>query len=181
MTTPIEIPLSKRKLVLMLIAAAAFVASGIWFLLYTSSMLSAVSVSPSFIKLVGIVAIVFFGICCVFIARKLFDNRPGFIITETGLIDNSSGISAGEIPWKDIRGITNTTIANKRFIMILLHNPEEYINRQTSILKRKAMEMNYKHYGSPVSISTSGLRCSFGELKQLLDGKFKEYGAVRLS
>jgi len=176
MTTPVEIPLSKGKLVLMLIATAAFIAAGIWFLLYTSSILSPFFASPSSIKLAGISAIVFFGVCGVFISRKLFDSRPGFIITETGLIDNSSSISVGEIPWKDVRGITNTTIANQQLIMILLHNPEEYINRQTSVLKRKAMEMNYKHYGSPVSISANGLRCSYGELRQLLEVKFKEYG-----
>jgi hypothetical protein len=41
-------------------------------------------------------------------------------------------------------------------------------------VKRKAMEINYKTYGSPISISANTLD-NFDELHELLHRKFNEY------
>jgi hypothetical protein len=57
---------------------------------------------------------------------------------------------------------------NQKFLMIFVTNPDKYISRQTNVLKRKTAEINYKSYGSPISLSTNTLKCNFDELKNIL-------------
>lgn len=53
--------------------------------------------------------------------------------------------------------------------MILMNNSNDYIKRQTSVLKRKGKEISYKNYGSPISISANTLKYNSGELKCVAD------------
>lgn len=100
--------------------------------------------------------------------KKWLDKKPGLIIDETGVTDNSSGVSAGLIPWKDIIEIRETKIFRQQFLLLIVQNPETYINRQPNALKRKGMESNYQHFGSPISISANALDCNYYELKNRL-------------
>ena len=169
----IEIPLSKTKLILMLAGAIIFVLSGIWFVSKPKE-LSAQSFhySPESIFIVGLVSILFFGICAIFIFRKIADNKPGLIINDKGIIDNSGATSIGLILWHDISEIRRGNVAGQDFIIVIVSNPEEYINRQSSFIPKKAMEMNYKMYGSPISISANGLKYNFNDLYDIILKKF---------
>jgi len=166
----IEVPISKNKLILMILGSIIFIALGFWLIIVRPPVLFFNKADSAPIDLiVGIAGILFFGLCFVYIAKKLADNNPGLIINSDGITDNSSGVSAGLIPWKDINEITKETIANQDFLVIKVKNPEEYINRQTGLIKRKAMEMNYKSFGSPINISSNGLKCNFNELYQIIN------------
>ncbi len=116
----------------------------------------------------AIIAVLFGPFGMYFFIKKMNDKRPALIINETGIIDNSSGVSSGLILWKDITEIKSEKIFRQKILMILLNNPEDYINRQENIMKRKAMSMNYSRYGSPISISTNAMDCNFDELKNIL-------------
>jgi len=133
--------------------------------------------SPEFIFVIGVIAILFFGICAVFISRKILDNKPGLVIDNLGINDNSSGTSAGFIPWKDIEAIKKITIVNQDMIMILVSNPEEYINKQTGFIAKKAMEMNYKSFGSPIFLSANSLKCNFDDLYNKITIRFHNQNA----
>ena len=67
-------------------------------------------------------------------------------------------------PGKDI-GIG---IAQAKLLMLYVHNPQYYIERQRNGIKRKIMQINYKSFATPISISTNGLRCKFEELHSVL-------------
>ncbi|WP_373552871.1 STM3941 family protein [Haliscomenobacter sp.] len=169
MTTnlPITIPLSKGKLLLSTFGAFAFVAIGFWFVLVPPSRTGS-SVESTFLMVLGLVAILFFGGIALLIIRKLFDPRPGLIINEEGLTDNSGGLSAGQILWQDIEDISVLQIQRQRLMLILVKNPQDYIDRQSNGWKRKLMAMNYRQYGTPLSISTNGLKITFAELVEIL-------------
>lgn len=49
-------------------------------------------------------------------------------------------------------------------MMLKIKNPQEYIDRKKSIFKRKGMDLNFKMYGSPLSITSNGLNISFDQL-----------------
>lgn len=98
-------------------------------------------------------------------------NKPGFIIDQTVLTDNSSGVSTGQILWTDIEDISVTEIHRQKLIMLQVVNPIHYIDKQTSVFKRKMMEMNYKMYGTPLSITSNGLKLSFDDLLSMLTDK----------
>ena len=164
----IEIPLSKLNIVLALIGALTFVVTGFWFVIDPPLIENAYWGNPTKLAIVGYASIVFFGLCVVIIMRKLADSKPGLIIDETGLIDNSSGISAGLIKWTDVENISVVEIQHQKLLMIEVSNPQDYINRQNSLFKRKGMALNYKMYGTPISITANGLRIPFQQLLALI-------------
>ena len=177
MTTPgqqIEIPLSKKKIFLMLVGALAFVAIGLWFIISPPTITNSYWGNPTIIALAGYASIIFFGLCAFFLIRKLPDNKPGLIIDQTGLTDNSSGVSAGQVLWSDIEAISVIEIHRQKLIMLKVRNPQEYIDKQTSGFKRKMMQMNFKLYGTPLSITSNGLKISFEELLSTLTEKLKQ-------
>ncbi|MGI4751619.1 MAG: STM3941 family protein, partial [Janthinobacterium lividum] len=167
-TEQVEIPLSKSKMTVLLIGSTAFVAIGLWFVISPPILQNGFFSNPALILVSGIASILFFGFCGFILLKKLQDNNVGLIIDKTGITDNASGISAGHIPWSDINEIKTSQVMNQKFLMILVSNPDTYINRQTSTIKRKAAEMNYKSYGLPISISANTLKCNFNHLKNTL-------------
>ena len=170
----IEIPLSKQKMYLMLFGSIIFVVIGTWLVVNPPKSNHPIFGNPMVILISGISAIIFFGYTSFILFKKLPDNKPGLIINSEGIIDNSSGVSAGIVLWTDIIEISTANVMNQKFLMFIVKNPEEYINRQNGIVKRKAMEINYKTYGSPISISANTLDTNFEELYKLLKRKFKE-------
>jgi hypothetical protein len=171
----IDIQLSKTKLALMLLGCVVFVGSGIWFLIDPPQSSNPILGNPTVIFIVGLLAILFFGFIAFSIVKKLLDSAPGLIISDEGVMDNSSGFSAGFIPWIDVVAIKETRVVDQKFINIVVRNPQAYIDKQDSALKRKALQMNYNSYGTVVGISANGLKCNYDTLKSMLDNKFADF------
>lgn len=172
MNEKIEIPLSKKKLMLLLVGSLVFVAAGIWFLLNPPKINNPFFGNPNFILIISIAAILFFGLMAFFIARKLPDNRPGLIIDQLGLIDNSSALSPGQVLWSDIENISVIEINRQKLILLDVKNPQDYIDRQSNGFKKKLMQINFNSYGTPLSITANSLQIEFDELFRLLNEKY---------
>lgn len=170
----VEIPLSKLKLILMLLGSALFVIGGILFIINPTRFESFIVRSPTIIFVSGCLSILFFGLLSYFILKKIKDKKPGLIISDLGLTDNSTALSVGFIPWIDIDSIKELRVFSQKFINIIVKNPEDYINRQKSPLKRKVSQQNYKRFGSPIEISTNGLKINYDKLFLLIKTKFEE-------
>jgi hypothetical protein len=170
----IEVPLSKSKIISMLIGAVTFVFIGFWFVIAPPQIGNSYWGNPTKITIAGYASIIFFGLCSVALILKLPDTKPGLILDDTGLTDNSSGLSAGHILWTDIENISVLEIHKQKLLMLEVKNPQDYIDRQNSLFKRKSMELNYKIYGTPLSITTNGLKVPFQELLTLITQKFQE-------
>ncbi len=168
----IEIPISKTKLLLLLLGSLTFVALGLWFVIAPPTISSHYWGNSTKMIIVGYASIIFFGFCAFAFILKFPTKGSGLIIDDTGLDDNSSGVSGGQILWSDISNISIIEIHRQKIILLQVNNPQDYINRQTSKFKRKMMEMNYNMYGSPLSITSNGLKISFDELHKLLLDKF---------
>lgn len=171
----IEIPLSKTKMTLAFFCSLVFVGLGIWFLVNPPKVRNLILVNPTMIFIIGIVSILFFGLVAIMIFCKFSDKKAGLIINRQGIIDNSSGVSAGLIPWTDIQEITIVQVMHQKFLMVIVKNPQEYLYRVASPVKRSAMKMNYKSYGSPISISANALQTDFDKLHKLMNEKMNEY------
>jgi hypothetical protein len=171
----IEIPLSKTKMILTFLGSIMFVGLGLWFLINPPKSNHWLFGNPTVIFIAGIASMIFFGLVAITIFRKFSDKKPGLTINRQGIIDNSSGVSAGLIPWTDIQEIIISQVMNQKFLMFIVRNPEEYLEKVTNPLKRNAMKMNYKTYGSPISISSNALQTNFDDLHKLLINKMNEY------
>ena len=170
----IEIPLNKTRILMMLMGTLVFVIIGFWFVIAPPEIDNSFWGDPTKLTIIGYASILFFGLCAYFFIRKLPDNKPGLVIDDTGIFDNSGGLSAGNILWTDMEEISVIQIQKQKMIMIYLKNPQEYIDRQTSFLKKKGMQLNYKSYGTPISITSTGLKTSFDELYEIITNKFME-------
>lgn len=165
----IEIPLSKKKIILIFIGSIIFIALGVWFVMKPHTFSSGGPLrNPALVTIVGAAAILFFGICALYAVRKLPDSKPGLIIDESGLTDHSGAVSAGHILWTDIIDLSVITIQRQKFILLHVKNPQDYIDRHAGGFKKKMMKLNFKMYGSPISLNANSLKISFEELHKLI-------------
>lgn len=173
----IIIELSKTKIVLLLLGASAFVAAGIWmFSLDDASIQSQRRFNdPLYVHGLGLVSIVFFGLCGLFALKKLFDNKPALVFNNSGIVDNASSVSAGFIPWSEVVGAEIFEIQKQKMLIIMVRDPQAYIARGSS-LKRALNKANYNMVGSPISISSHALAINFSELVSLFDQYQRKYG-----
>ena len=155
---------SKLKSLGIIFLSLCFVVAGVW-MLYMSRFEAA---NTSFLlRIIGLASIIFFGFCGLYPAIKLFDTRPGLVLDSVGIIDRSSAVSVGRVPWQDIHRIDVTQVENQRFLTFYVRDPERYVQRGNWI-QRRMNALNYKYYGSPVQISSLSLKISFGELNSLV-------------
>jgi hypothetical protein len=169
----IEIPISKSKLIVIIIGSLVFVGLGVLFVMDPERYTSPIMRNPTIIFISGLASIIFFGFCTPFFFKQLRDKSPGLKISDQGIYDNSSGVSAGQILWKDIEDIHVIKIHRQRMIILQVNNPQDYIEKQTSKFKRKMMTINMKMYGSPLFLTSNGLKVSFDELYTTLIDKLK--------
>lgn len=174
MSNRIEIELSKRKIFFLLIVAVAFVIFGCLGAVKPEDFVSPIFRNPEVIRISGIAAICFFGVGIVFIARKLFDNKPGLIIDQKGITDNSNATSIGLIEWGDITGIEKIQILSSKILILHTDKPDKYIDRAKNVISKQAMKANHKRYHSPLSIISNSLQMSFNDLEKLIMVEFEK-------
>ncbi|HUR11518.1 MAG TPA: STM3941 family protein [Flavitalea sp.] len=176
----IEIAVSKSKLTKLLIVSILFLSGGLWMIVSNPDTSNALFNNP-FVKALASYGATIMGLIGIyFFSRKLFDNKPGLVIDENGIYENTSIFNFGLIPWSDISHIygsaVQASIASKQhFITIGLFNPEKYISREKNLLKRKLLSANAGSYGSPIHISANGLKTNSDELLKLLIEEYAKH------
>lgn len=175
-THPIALKLSKNKLISMITAIVPTVI-GINTIFHSPpEKLAALFPGSQYVMLgIACLGVIFVGVLAVSIFNKLRDNRPGLVVSDEGITDNSSGVSAGFIPWSDVLEIKPYSLFGGHSLRIIVKNPEAYIQRQSGAFKRWLMWRNYKSFGAAISITSGSIRCSFEELEDLLNRRFKAY------
>ena len=180
MNNRIEIYLSKKKIILILIASIGFVVLGIWFVYDPQKFVSDYNIryrmfnNPELIRIIGIIATVFFGIGVVYGIKKLFDKKVALIIDSNGITDNSNASSIGLIEWNDISGIRTIQVMSTKFLLIEIANPEKYIEKAKNRIQARLMKANMNMYETPLSITSNTLNYNFGELEKLIKTEYKK-------
>ena len=172
------IELSKVKAILIILGSVAFVAMGSWILSLDASTIegSGRYGSPTLTYGFAIAAIVFFGLGAAVGSRKLFDKTPGLILNREGFTDNSSGVSAGLVPWSEVVEIGQYRVQRQKFASVHVVDPEKYVNRG-NFLKRMTNRANLKMCGTPINISSNSLKIGFDELFGKFEAYFEDGGA----
>jgi hypothetical protein len=175
-TDVLVIELSKTKVVLMIVGSFAFVAVGTFFLLNAESVAKDLPIDdPWFTRGVGMASIVLFSLTGILGLRKLSDKKPGLVLNSSGIIDNSSGVAAGFIPWSEITGAEIFEMHRQKILIIKVKSPQTYIDRGNA-LRRAANKMNAKMGGSPIAITSSTLKIAFPELLSTFEHYHQKYG-----
>ena len=175
----IEIKLSKNKILLLLAGSLMFVVLGICFIINPEEFVTSVYRYKASIFIVGTLSVIFFGACAVYGIKKLFDNTSGLIINQEGIIDNSNGTSIGLINWTDILSIQTKQVASTKFLLVLVNDPDKYLNRATGF-KKKLLQANMRYYGTPLSITSSSLKCDFDDLEKIVRSSHEKFSNGKL-
>lgn len=172
-SSKIEIPLSKGKMIFLILGCLLFVFLGVAMFLNAEGMQTRRINNPLIIRIISIIGVLFFGFICISVVKKIIKNESGFIINHLGIWDNSSGVSVGMIKWSDVIGIRKAKASGTNFILIDVNNPDFYINNIKGSIKKQAMKANMRKYNTPISISTAGLKISFKNLEELIEHEYK--------
>ena len=97
--------------------------------------------SRSAIGVVGIVGCLFFGLCGIYIAKRLFVRKPSIIINEDGFTDNASAVGVGFLKWSEIKGFKVYDFMGQKFLGIEPIDIEGTLKR-ASKAKRILLNMN---------------------------------------
>ncbi len=166
----IEIPLKKIKIGLYLLGAMVFVLLGGWMI--NSALLAKNQLVGKFIFfIIGLAGVLFFGLLAFVTLIKIFKTKAGLILSDEGLTDNTSGVAAGFISWKEIRKINISNSGSNSYLVVLVKNPEKFIKRERNFIKRFAMRMNYKMTGTPIHIMANFLDIDLYTLDCLITDK----------
>lgn len=171
----IVIGLSKGKIILLTLGSFGFVALGFWLLDIASSQ---TRYNEFKVIITAIASIAFFGMCGIYGLIKIFDNKPGIIINQRGILDNSSAVSGQLIKWENVLAIEDIDIQGTRILLIHVDNMEEVLAIATP-WKRFWMKLSIKWYGTPISLSSSSLKCSFDELKNIIEKQIEQNTKVQ--
>lgn len=164
------IDLSKIKITLIIVGSFLFVILGVWLASLDDVVIRELHRynNPTFVHAVGNVCVLFFSACCLFGFVKFFDKKPGLVLSSTGIVDNSSGVAAGFIPWTEITGVSIYELGRQKMLIVKVRDPSKYINRG-SPLKRALNRANNSMCGSPIVIGANALKINFDELLNLFN------------
>lgn len=157
------------RMIVLMLPSLMFVGLGIWIAFFAPE-LNIKSLNGELVKkTIGLLSIGFFGLGVILILKKLLDNKYGVKISQKGIYDNSSALNAGLIKWENIERIERSKVMNRKYIRVVVNNPEEFIERQKNNRMRKIIESNFKLFGSPIHIYTNTLEIRFKELFDLIN------------
>ena len=146
----------KGRMVMLTIFSLVFVALGILILFVPFN-------EPVLPMVIGILAILVFGLCFLYYVKALAKREPAVMITNEGIIDNSSYIRAGLVKWEEIEAIDFLNFSGQVFLGIFTYDPELIINRSSGI-KKVFNRLNKGLLPSQVNIPFKNLDCSAEEL-----------------
>lgn len=171
------VALSRKKFLLLIAGSLAFVALGYWlFTLDNATIQDGQRYrSPVVVHGVGAVAMGFFGLTLIIGVWKLFDLRPGLVLSDSGLLDNSSGFPVGLVPWADITGLVEYQSYKQRFLVVFVTDPDRYCETG-GWLTRRLRKSTFKMCGSPITISTGTLKIGFDEAVAMINRYLSQYG-----
>ena len=94
-----------------------------------------------YVGVVGISSCLFFGLCGIYIIKRIIIRKPSVIISEDGFTDNASGISVGFLKWSEIKGFQVYDYMGQKFLGIEPIDIEGTL-KKVSKVKRIFLNMN---------------------------------------
>ncbi|MDR0349827.1 MAG: hypothetical protein LBH90_10115 [Tannerella sp.] len=104
----------------------------------------------------------------------------GFFLSGEGFNDVSTGQNYGIVRWKDvikIRIADDLEHPGLKYIVVKVNDPQQYIDREMLMIKKRSLILKYHYYGSPVCFSNRGLDCTFEELESCVRKYYEDFKA----
>ncbi len=168
----IIIPTKKSAILLGVLISAIFIGIGIVMLNTEPSR----RYSSTFLHTWGFFGTAFFGLGFLYFLKRLCENKPGLILDETGLWNNSSIISSHTIKWSELRGVRLRTIGKEKILLLNFKEKESFIKR-FNLIERFLLRLNMSMSKSSFAISTRTRKCDVEGLRREIRRRVKGVGA----
>ncbi|WP_430814895.1 STM3941 family protein [Carboxylicivirga sp. RSCT41] len=170
------IPTSKRASILGVSGFGIFSLFSLEYILTaTSHKLAIFGIPLSIIFYIcGITLIIISGPFFIVFLRKLFNSKPGLIINGEGIIDNTGFSEFGLVKWSDIAEIKIATNSFTKTIILIVKNPDTYIERLSNPFLKALVRFNNRRYGYLISIGEHALNCHTEDLLGALNAAMKD-------
>ena len=102
------------------------------------------------------------------------NDKAGLLINEEGIVDLvSEKENLGLIAWKDIEQvrIKNSFLGGVK-LLLMLKNPNEYINGAKDWNTKKKMRLQYRKWGTPAVINIDNLEVKPDDLVKVIKNEF---------
>ncbi|MGF9761120.1 STM3941 family protein [Microvirga sp. 0TCS3.31] len=119
----------------------------------------------------GIVTFAGFGTAWIVL---LLRAGPGLVVDDTGFDDRSSATAVGRVQWADVTSVSRQVMFGVSFVVVDVRDPDTYLARLGPVA-RPAAAANRRLTGSPVTVTSVGLKISFPELSMLLRESFEQH------
>lgn len=113
--------------------------------------------------LIGLVALVFFGLCAIYLIKRAIVHLPALIISPEGITDNSSYIGAGLIEWKDLNKVDVIEMSGQLYLALYTYDPNLIVNRSHAA-KKAANKANRFLVDSQINIPVNNLAYPLDQL-----------------
>lgn len=170
------VALSKSKILLQIVG----------FLIGVAIAYSLLLISPPtvrrleyFFPILAYCGIAIFAVCGLYCLIRLFDFRPGLVVDEDGLVDNSSALAAGRIWWDDIVSLKMSSRRVWPYVTVVVADARNYVSRGNWV-KRLMHWADPESSGEPICISLMSLDTSYSEMLRLLDSAKHQYEMTTL-
>lgn len=130
--------------------------------------ISIVENGPIWLGIIGVVTILFFGMCMIYYVKEIINRQPVLKVSKVGIMDRSSLIGAGEVKWEDIADIDFINYGGQVFLGVYTHDPELIINRSNGI-KSMLNNLNKNLIDAQVNIPVKNLDCATEELVEVIN------------
>lgn len=171
----IEIYSSKAKSFLLLIGSLLFVIGGIYMFMNTENFTSFKAINTIFIKGIGIISVLFFGLGIYVSIRLLLANQLILIIDKNGVNINPKKSLSESICWKNIEGFSELKFQSQKFIILNVNNSDYWIENEKNGIRKKIMKFNVNNYGSPFNLSASSMQINHTDLMKVLNETLNKY------
>lgn len=132
------------------------------------------AVSHTVFKVIALVILLFFAVVAGTFAKSVKNKDAGLHISNKGINDESSSISYGLIPWKDIDDISKFKSASAKYMLIHVKKHKKYLDAAKNNAIRRLLNQNITHYKTPVVINVATLKTNMDELERQLNTFYKK-------
>lgn len=151
----------KRKLILHLFISVFFVVMGVW-------LVAGPENNSTLNIIIGIIDLLFFGVASIHYIRDFFNNQPKLIISKKGLTDRASYMPTDTIPWVTIQEVRLFKAFPKKYLKVMICDPEKFIDGISNKAQQNAYRRAYKKHQTPIIIPINNLKIKPAELMRII-------------
>ncbi len=115
------------------------------------------------------IGVVLLGLIFIIMAYEALNNNHLITINELGIDYKAFGSAFGLIPWEEIIDYKIIPVAQSRLLIIVVNDPQKYIDRMNPGINKLMAKTNTSSHGSPIALNIDVLECNPEDILQILD------------